>query len=63
MQTDSFTQIYQSYFDPVYRYTLSLSGSPHIAEEITQETFFKALRSLRYYRIMQTSSKSAIIGL
>ena len=37
MQADSFTQIYQSYFDPVYRYALSLSGSPHIAEEITQE--------------------------
>ena len=49
MQADSFTQIYQSYFDPVYRYALSLSGSPHIAEEITQETFFKALRSLNQF--------------
>lgn len=46
MQTDSFDQIYQSCFDPVYRYALSLSGSPQIAEEITQETFFRALRSL-----------------
>ncbi len=43
MQADSFTQIYQSYFDPVYRYALSLSGSPHIAEEITQETFFQGI--------------------
>lgn len=50
MQADSFTQIYQSYFDPVYRYALSLSGSPHIAEEITQETFFKALRSLNQFQ-------------
>lgn len=50
MQADSFTQIYQSYFDPVYRYALSLSGSPHIAEEITQETFFKALRSLNHFQ-------------
>ena len=49
MQADSFTQIYQSYFDPVYRYALSLSGSPHIAEEITQETFFKALNGLKHF--------------
>lgn len=46
MQADSFDQIYRTYFDPVYRYALSLSGSPQTAEEITQETFFKAMRSL-----------------
>ncbi len=50
MQADSFDQIYRKYFDPVYRYVLSLSGSPHIAEEITQETFFKALRSLDQFQ-------------
>ena len=46
MEADSFDQIYQAYFDPVYRYVLSLSEDPHIAEEITQETFFKAMQSL-----------------
>ncbi len=46
MQADSFDQIYQTWFDPVYRYVLSLSGNPQTAEEITQETFFKAMRSL-----------------
>ena len=50
MQVDSFDHIYQSYFDPVYRYVLSLSGNPQIAEEITQETFFKALRSLDQFQ-------------
>ena len=50
MQVDSFDQIYQSCFDPVYRYALSLSGSPQIAEEITQETFFRALRSLDQFQ-------------
>lgn len=50
MNTESFDQIYQTYFDPVYRYVLSLSGDAHIAEEITQETFFKALRSLDSFR-------------
>jgi len=43
---EDFDQIYQNCFDPVYRYVLSLSENPVIAEEITQETFFKALQSL-----------------
>ena len=50
MANEPFDQIYQSYFDPVYRYVLSLSRDPHVAEEITQETFFKALRSLDKFR-------------
>ncbi len=50
IKPDSFDDVYRMYFDPVYRYILSLSGNPHIAEEITQETFFKALRSLNNFR-------------
>ncbi len=50
MEPEQFEEAYQSYFDPVYRYVLSLSGDPHAAEEITQETFFKALRSLDQFR-------------
>lgn len=50
MKADSFDQIYQAYFDPVYRYALSLTGNPHVAEEITQETFFKAMRNLNRFR-------------
>ena len=50
METESFDQIYQTYFDPVYRFVLSLSRDPHVAEEITQEAFFKALRSLDQFR-------------
>ena len=50
MQADPFDRIYQTYFDPVYRYSLSLSGNPQIAEEITQETFFRAMRSLDRFR-------------
>ena len=49
MQED-FDQIYQNCFDPVYRYVLSLSGNPAAAEEITQETFFKALQSLDQFQ-------------
>ena len=50
MGPDSFDKVYQSCFDSVYRYALSLSGNPQMAEEITQETFFKAMRSLDQFQ-------------
>ena len=50
MESEQFDEVYRCYFDPVYRYVLSLSGNRHIAEEVTQETFFKALRSLDQFR-------------
>ena len=62
METESFDAIYQSYFDPVYRYVLSLSRDPHVAEEITQETFFKALRSLDRFR-GESSMKSWLCAI
>ena len=40
-----FEQIYNTYFKAVYRYIWQLSGNEHIAEEITGETFFKAMKS------------------
>ena len=43
-------QIYQDYFAVVYKYILSISGDPLTAEEITQETFFKALKSIDEFR-------------
>ena len=50
MHPDDFDQIYQNYFDSVYRYALSLSGNHQIAEELAQETFFKALRKLDQFQ-------------
>lgn len=41
-----FDEIYKRYFNDVYKYVLSLSRDEHTAEEITQETFFKALKSI-----------------
>ena len=41
-----FDEIYKRYFNDVYKYALSLTRNEHIAEEITQETFFKALRAI-----------------
>lgn len=45
-----FEQVYLDYFREIQRYLLGLSRDPHLAEELTQETFFKALRSARQYR-------------
>ncbi len=44
-----FEEIYQAYFHDVYLYTRSLVIDENIAEEITQETFFKALRSMHQF--------------
>jgi len=45
-----FQEVYDLYFKDVYKYALSLSRDPQIAEEITQETFFKALKSIDSFR-------------
>lgn len=43
-------KIYEAYFADVYFYVRRLSGSEQIAEEITSETFFRALRSAAGFR-------------
>ena len=45
-----FERIYHTYFKDVYLYILRLSGNEHIAEEITSDTFFKAMRSVGSFR-------------
>ena len=41
-----FEEVYRTYFPDVYRYVMSLCHNDSEAEEITQETCFKALRSI-----------------
>lgn len=44
-------EIYQTYFNSVFLYARQLSGSDDdIAEEITSETFFRAMRSIEHFR-------------
>ncbi len=47
---DDFQEMYNLYFMDVYKYVLSLCREPQLAEEITQETFFKAMRKLNSFR-------------
>ena len=41
-----FDRVYTEYFSEVYQYVLSLCRNPTLAEEITQEAFFKALKKI-----------------
>ena len=43
---DDFERIYTEYYDQVYGYCLRLTHDPHLAEEVTQESFFKALKAI-----------------
>ena len=45
-----FEQLYHTYFNDVYLYILRLSGNEHVAEEITSDTFFKAMKSIDGFR-------------
>lgn len=44
-----FDQIYRMYFKDVYLYLRSISANEDVAEEITQETFVKALKGLNSF--------------
>lgn len=43
-------KIYKDYFSDVYFYIRKLSGDEHIAEEITSETFFRAMKAIGRFR-------------
>ena len=43
-------ELYQMYFKDVYLYVKAISKSEEIAEEITQETFFKALKGIKKFK-------------
>ncbi len=45
-----FEPVYQQYYEDVFRFLRGLSADEHLAEELTQETFFRALRSIDSYQ-------------
>jgi len=46
----SIEEIYREYFKDVYLYILRLSGNEQIAEDITSDTFFKAIKGINSFR-------------
>lgn len=50
MTRTEFEKIYQIYFHSVYLYLLKLCNNEHIAEELTSETFFKAMKAIDQFQ-------------
>jgi len=45
-----FEDTYNAYFKDVYLYICSLSGDQHLAEDITAETFIKAMKAIDSFK-------------
>lgn len=43
-------EVYEKYYKDVYRFVLALSKNPHVAEDITQETFVKAIKAVDQFK-------------
>ena len=46
----NFEAIYKEYFRDVFLYVKGISRDEHIAEEVTQETFFHAMKAVKDFR-------------
>ena len=44
-----YNEIYENYSNEVYRYILVLTKNPHVSEEITQETFYQAFKTIHKF--------------
>ena len=42
--------VYQEYADFIFRYLVTLTNDSHSAEELTQETFYQAIKSIDHFR-------------
>lgn len=43
-------QLYKTYEKPIFRYFYGLTTNYHLAEELTQETFFQVVRTIPMFR-------------
>ena len=50
MSGEAGEKLYEAYYMRVYSYAVTLSGSRQMAEEITQETFFRAMSKSASFR-------------
>lgn len=46
----SIEKIYQEYYTVVFKYLVCLTGNRDIAEELTQETFYKMIKKIHTYK-------------
>ncbi len=50
MNDSDFNEIYALYFQDVYKFLLALCHDEELAEELTQDTFFKAMKNYESFR-------------
>ena len=50
MNNEACEKLYEAYYMRVFSYAMTLAGDRHLAEEITQETFFRAFSKLSDFR-------------
>lgn len=50
MNNEACEKLYEAYYMRVFSYAMTLAGDRHLAEEITQETFFRAFSKLTGFR-------------
>lgn len=43
-------QIYEKYYKPIYRYLYGLTNNYELSEELAQETFYSAIKSINKFR-------------
>lgn len=47
---ESMEQLYENYAQTVYRYLYSLTQNADLSEELTQETFYQAMKTIHQFR-------------
>jgi RNA polymerase sigma factor (sigma-70 family) len=50
LKKDDIEDIYNQYANLIYKYLLSLTGDSNAAEELTQETFYQAMKRIENFR-------------
>lgn len=60
---DAFSSLYSRWQRAIYRFALQMSGSPAIAEDVTQETFLALIRDSSGYRASRGSFGSYLYGI
>lgn len=58
---EAFGEIYDQFYSPIFRYVLGRVANVQIAQDITSEVFFKALKNLKQYRGKNNTSFSSWI--
>lgn len=53
------SELYERYFEKIYRYCCFKTGDPYEAEDITQETFIKAIREIKHFEFKKGASFSS----